>query len=57
MKSTLAQLDHLQLSIDNKAEFFYLRGKALNVTPTYDQHAEECLSKAVKLDPNLIEAW
>jgi len=57
LKTTLAQLDHLQLSIDNKAVFFYLRGKALNITPSFDQHAEECLSKAVKLDPNLIEAW
>jgi len=57
LKGVLAQLDHLQLSIDNKAVFFYLRGKALNVTAEFDQHAEECLSKAVKLDPNLIEAW
>jgi len=57
LKSSLAQLDHLQLSIDNKAVFFYLRGKALNITPSFDVHAEECLSKAVKLDPNLIEAW
>lgn len=57
LKAALAQLDHLQLSIDNKAVFFYLRGKVLNITPTFDAHAEECLSKAVKLDPNLIEAW
>lgn len=57
LKTTLAQLDQLQLCIDNKAVFFYLRGKALNITPSFDQHAEECLSKAVKLDPNLIEAW
>ena len=45
------------VSIDNKAMFFYLRGQTLNVLSAYDQHAEECLSKAVKLDPNLIEAW
>lgn len=57
LKLTLTQLDRLQLSIDNKAVFFYLRGKALNITPSFDPHAEECLSKAVKLDPNLIEAW
>lgn len=37
--------------------FFYLRGQTLNVLSAYDQHAEECLSKAVKLDPSLIEAW
>lgn len=57
LKVALAELDHLQLSIDNKAVFFYLRGKILNITPSFDQRAEECLSKAVKLDPNLIEAW
>lgn len=37
--------------------FFYLRGQTLNVLSAYDQHAEDCLSKAVKLDPSLIEAW
>ena len=37
--------------------FFYLRGQTLNVLSAYDHHAEECLSKAVKLDPSLIEAW
>ena len=34
-----------------------LRGKALNVMPSYDKTAEDCLSKAVKLDPKLHEAW
>lgn len=34
-----------------------LKGKALNVTPSYNPQAEELLSKAVKLDPNLVEAW
>jgi len=34
-----------------------LRGRALNVLPQYSKEAEDCLSKAVKLDPKLAEAW
>lgn len=34
-----------------------LTGKALNVTPDYSPKAEELLSKAVKLEPKLVEAW
>ncbi|KAH0626293.1 hypothetical protein JD844_001203 [Phrynosoma platyrhinos] len=34
-----------------------LKGKALNVSPDYNAQAEELLSKAVKLDPELVEAW
>lgn len=34
-----------------------LRGKALNVLPCHNQEAHELLSKAVKLDPRLAEAW
>lgn len=34
-----------------------LTGKALNVTPNYSPKAEELLSKAVKLEPKLVEAW
>ena len=41
----------------NKAEFLMLKGKALNVLPDYNPTAQELLSKAVKLDPNLVEAW
>ena len=40
-----------------KAEFLMLRGKALNVLPSFDTSAQESLSKAVKLDPTLVEAW
>ncbi|XP_060554490.1 tetratricopeptide repeat protein 5-like, partial [Ruditapes philippinarum] len=34
-----------------------LLGRTLNVTPDYDGKAYEYLSKAVKLDPKLVEAW
>ncbi len=34
-----------------------LRGKALNVLPTHSSEAHEALSRAVKLDPRLVEGW
>lgn len=43
--------------IQKKAECLLLRGRALNVMPNYDKQVEEFLSKAVKLDPKLSEAW
>lgn len=33
------------------------KGRCLNVAPDYSAAAEECLSRAVKLDPCLVEAW
>lgn len=44
-------------SIQGKAQVLMLTGKALNVTPDYSPKAEELLSKAVKLEPTLVEAW
>ncbi|KAL0128952.1 hypothetical protein PUN28_003966 [Cardiocondyla obscurior] len=37
--------------------YYYLKGKALNVMEHVNPQAEELLSKAVKLEPKLIEAW
>eukprot|EP00795_Rhopilema_esculentum_P001132 gene1132-15476_t len=54
-KAALAQAD--VICIDNKASYFSLRGKALNVVAEYDSQAVDFLSKAVKLDPSLTEAW
>lgn len=34
-----------------------MRGKALNVMPHYDPMAQDALSKAVKMNPKLVEAW
>lgn len=39
------------------AKYYYLKGKALNVVPKYSKAAEDLLSKAIKLDPKLVEAW
>ena len=44
-------------SDQGKAQVLMLTGKALNVTPDYSPKAEELLSKAVKLEPKLVEAW
>lgn len=41
----------------NKAKFFYLKGKLLNVSSTYSKEAENLLSKALKLDRKLVETW
>ncbi|XP_064610939.1 tetratricopeptide repeat protein 5-like [Liolophura sinensis] len=57
MSETVEALDVLQGQISNKAIFHMLKGKALNVLPAYDGKAQEALSKAVKLDPKLVEAW
>ena len=35
----------------------YLRGKALNVLPSFSKEAEVLLSQAVKQNPLLVDAW
>ncbi|VFQ64874.1 unnamed protein product [Cuscuta campestris] len=40
-----------------RATYEYLRGKILDVFPDYRKEAEEHLSKAVKLNPSLVDAW
>lgn len=34
-----------------------MKGRCYNVSPEYDTRAQQCLSKAVKLNPHLIGAW
>ncbi|CAI9744263.1 repeat 5 [Octopus vulgaris] len=57
MEECLELLSSKKDLISSKSQYFMLRGKALNVLPTYDKEAEVLLSKAVKLDPKLVEAW
>uniref|UniRef100_A0A1Y1M5P0 Tetratricopeptide repeat protein 5 OB fold domain-containing protein n=1 Tax=Photinus pyralis TaxID=7054 RepID=A0A1Y1M5P0_PHOPY len=59
LDDTLALLnEHQDLVVKaHRATFYYLKGKALNVLPHYSKEAEDFLSKAVKLDPKLVEAW
>lgn len=40
-----------------RATHEYLRGKILDVFPDYRKEAEDHLSKAVKLNPSLADAW
>uniref|UniRef100_A0A7I4FF64 Tetratricopeptide repeat protein 5 OB fold domain-containing protein n=1 Tax=Physcomitrium patens TaxID=3218 RepID=A0A7I4FF64_PHYPA len=40
-----------------RAQWEYLRGKVLDVGPDYCKEAEEHLSKSVKLDPSMVDAW
>ncbi|CAG9856495.1 unnamed protein product [Phyllotreta striolata] len=50
--------DHERLIEDaDRAKFNYLKGKLLNVSPTYSSEAEILLSKSIKLDPKLVDAW
>eukprot|EP01116_Phalansterium_solitarium_P013526 TRINITY_DN30910_c0_g1_i1.p1 TRINITY_DN30910_c0_g1~~TRINITY_DN30910_c0_g1_i1.p1 ORF type:complete len:446 (+),score=131.98 TRINITY_DN30910_c0_g1_i1:109-1446(+) len=44
-------------SVKQKAFLVYLQGKVLNAVQNYDKEAEALLSKAVKLDPSLVDAW
>ncbi|XP_026939572.1 tetratricopeptide repeat protein 5 isoform X3 [Sagmatias obliquidens] len=57
MEKTLQQMEEVMGSVQGKAQVLMLTGKALNVTPNYSPKAEELLSKAVKLEPKLVEAW
>ncbi len=41
----------------HSAQFLLLRGRCLNIAPEFSQTAEECLSRAVKLEPGLVEGW
>ncbi|CAN1311771.1 Tetratricopeptide repeat protein 5 [Linum perenne] len=44
-------------SSSQRALYEYLRGKSLDVFPNYRKEAEDHLSKAVKLNPSLADAW
>ncbi|XP_029161351.1 tetratricopeptide repeat protein 5-like [Nylanderia fulva] len=59
MKDTLSKFDECNgYEIDgSRAKYYYLKGRALNVVDRFIPQAEELLSKAVKLEPKLIEAW
>ncbi|XP_006883152.1 PREDICTED: tetratricopeptide repeat protein 5 [Elephantulus edwardii] len=57
MENTLKQMEEVVGSVQGNAQVLMLTGKALNVTCDYSLRAEELLSKAVKLEPELVEAW
>uniref|UniRef100_A0ACD5V961 Uncharacterized protein n=1 Tax=Avena sativa TaxID=4498 RepID=A0ACD5V961_AVESA len=59
--AALARLDSLppeqRKSPQQRAVFEFLRGKVLDVFPDYNKEAEDHLSKAVKMNPSLVDAW
>ncbi|TVU33772.1 hypothetical protein EJB05_15579 [Eragrostis curvula] len=59
--AALAHLDALPLeqrkSPQQRGLYEFLRGKILDVFPDYHKEAEDHLSKAVKLNPSLVDAW
>ena len=64
MRQVLDSLDQLSLkedieeeTLEKKAYRTYLKGRVLNVAPDHSPEAEQLLSKAVKLEPNLVNAW
>lgn len=59
LKKVMKIFDDLKGSstVANRAMFYYLKGRALNVTPNFNILAEEAFSKCLKLDPKLVEAW
>ncbi|KAJ0172628.1 hypothetical protein K1T71_011767 [Dendrolimus kikuchii] len=46
-----------QIPFDLRAQFLFWKGRCYNISSEYDTRATQCLSKAVKLNPRLIEAW
>jgi len=42
---------------EDRAQYLYLRGRVVNISGDYSADAEALLSKAVKLRPDLVEAW
>lgn len=46
-----------RIPLSLRAQFLYLKGRCYNISPGYDARATQCLSKAVKLNPHLVDAW
>ncbi|XDV18901.1 hypothetical protein PO909_024499 [Leuciscus waleckii] len=57
MAKTLERLQEKEDLYKHSAQFLLLRGRCLNVGPGFSQSAEESLSRAVKLEPGLVEGW
>jgi len=59
LQKTLELLSAQQevLEKTNKAKFYMLKGRALNIKSEFDAEAFEYLTKSIKLNPNLVEAW
>ena len=58
LREVLTVFDDLESEavLADRAVFLYLKGRALNVTGEFSSGAEACLTKSVKLNPDLVEA-
>ncbi|TNM93773.1 hypothetical protein fugu_001949 [Takifugu bimaculatus] len=57
IEKTLKYLEEKENQLKQKAEFLLQKGRCLNVAPDYSAEAEKCLSRAVKLEPGLVDGW
>ncbi|XP_056156009.1 tetratricopeptide repeat protein 5 [Lampris incognitus] len=57
MEVTLQKLEAKEDCFKHKAEYLLQKGRCLNIAPGFSVTAEECLSRAVKLEPGLVEGW
>ncbi|XP_059932672.1 tetratricopeptide repeat protein 5 [Gadus macrocephalus] len=57
MRQALKTLEEKEERFKHKAEFLLQKGRCLNVAPEFSGPAEESLSRAVKLEPGLVEGW
>lgn len=57
LEKTLKMLEEKEDQYKNTAEYLLQKGRCLNVAPDFSAKAEECLSRAVKLEPGLVEGW
>ena len=59
MTEVLTKFDEAEAEgvAEDRARYLYLRGRLLNVSGDFSSAAEACLSRSVKLNPNLVDAW
>ncbi|XP_061664901.1 tetratricopeptide repeat protein 5 isoform X2 [Syngnathoides biaculeatus] len=57
LERVLKRLQETEESYKHKAEFLLQKGRCLNVAPDFSAAAEDCLSRAVKLEPGLVQGW
>ncbi|XP_077444337.1 tetratricopeptide repeat protein 5 isoform X1 [Stigmatopora argus] len=57
LAKVLQKLQEKEEGYRHHAQFLLQKGRCLNVAPDFSAAAEECLSRAVKLEPGLVEAW
>lgn len=57
LEKTLKRLQEYEDRYKQKAEYLLLIGRCMNVSPDFSVVAEVCLSRAVKLEPTLVEGW